>query len=109
MEVPAHRCLGEEHKSKSKKILILKIITIHIRGNTIMFSKLQDLSTLAYLRAQDAIQKIERGDADSSGSTLRTVGVVALVLIVVAVLGIAIYGAASNAAGNINSASFNFK
>ena len=73
-----------------------------------MFSKLQDLSIKAYIAKTNLIEKLERGDADSSGSTLRTVGVVALVLIVVAVLGIAIYGAASNAAGNINSASFNF-
>ena len=74
-----------------------------------MFSKLQDLSVKAYLGVGNAIQKLERGDADSSGSTLRTVGIVALVLIVVAVLGAAIWGAASNAAGNINAASFNFK
>ena len=74
-----------------------------------MFSKLQDLSIKAYVAKNNLIEKLERGDADSSGSTLRTVGIVALVLIVVAVLGAAIWGAASNAAGNINAASFNFK
>ncbi|MCL4505274.1 MAG: hypothetical protein M1434_12130 [Chloroflexi bacterium] len=78
-----------------------------------MFSKLQDLSVNAYLAVADAktnlIEKLERGDADSSGSTLRTVGIVALVLLIVAVLGYAIYTAAGGAANSINATSFNFK
>ena len=70
-----------------------------------MSNKLNNLAIRVYL----ALQKLERGDADSSGSTLRTVGIVALVLLVVAVLGFAIYAAANSAASNINSASFKFK
>ncbi len=74
-----------------------------------MTNKMNQLAIRAYLAMADLKVKMERGDADSSGSTLRTVGVVALVLIVIAVLGIAIYSAASNTAGSINSSSFNFK
>ena len=69
-----------------------------------MSNKLNNLAIRVYL----ALQKLERGDADSSGSTLRTVGIVALVLLVVAVLGVAIYAAANTAAANINKASFKF-
>ena len=69
-----------------------------------MFNKLNDFAIRVYL----AIKQLERGDADSSGSTLRTVGVVALVLIVVAVLGVAIFSAANSTAGNIKAGSFAF-
>ena len=70
-----------------------------------MSNKLNNLAIRVYL----ALQKLERGDADSSGSTLRTVGIVALVLLVVSVLGFAIYSAANSAATNMNTASFTFK
>ncbi|HEY3289334.1 MAG TPA: hypothetical protein VGK87_04325 [Anaerolineae bacterium] len=70
---------------------------------------MKDEINLFMLRVYLALKDLERGDADSSGSTLRTVGIVALVLLVVAVLGVAIYGAANTTAANINSASFNFK
>ena len=55
------------------------------------------------------VNKLERGDADSSGSTLRTVGIVVLVVAVIAVLGLAVMGAANGAATKINETSFNFK
>ncbi|HEY3289335.1 MAG TPA: hypothetical protein VGK87_04330 [Anaerolineae bacterium] len=77
-----------------------------------MYQKLYTLAAIAYLIQSDPVEfvkNLERGDADSSGSTLRTVGIVALVLLVVAVLGVAIYAAANTTAGNINKASFNFK
>ncbi|HEY3289332.1 MAG TPA: hypothetical protein VGK87_04315 [Anaerolineae bacterium] len=46
----------------------------------------------------DALRRsAERGDADSSGSTLRVMGVVALVLAVVAVLGAAAFNVANTA------------
>ena len=70
-----------------------------------MSNKLNNLAIRVYL----ALQKLERGDADSSGSTLRTVGIVALVLLVVAVLGVAIYSAANSAATNISSGSFTLR
>ncbi|HEY3289354.1 MAG TPA: hypothetical protein VGK87_04425 [Anaerolineae bacterium] len=74
-----------------------------------MSAKLYDLSIRTWFAVEQLKAKLERGDADSSGSTLRTVGIVALVLLVVAVLGVAIYGAANTTAANINKASFNFK
>ena len=37
-----------------------------------------------------SVTKLERGDADSGGSTLRTLGVVTMVVLVVAVIGTAI-------------------
>ena len=74
-----------------------------------MSSKIYDLSIRTWFAVEQLKTRLERGDADSSGSTLRTVGIVALVLLVVAVLGFAIYAAANTAAANINSASFKFK
>ena len=74
-----------------------------------MYNKLYNALVVAYIIQSDPIafvKSLERGDADSSGSTLRTVGIVALVLLVVAVLGAAIYSAAKTTAGNIKSASF---
>lgn len=55
-----------------------------------------------------ALKCLERGDADSSGSTLRTAGVVALVLIVLAVIGGAVALIANRTAGNITNADFGF-
>lgn len=45
----------------------------------------------------------ESGDADSSGSTLRAAGVIALVLAVVALLGSAVYTAANAALNQLAS------
>ena len=59
--------------------------------------------------ASKAIAKIERGDADSSGSTLRTLGIVVLVVLVVSAIGVAVATAGTNIAGKINETSFNFK
>jgi hypothetical protein len=59
--------------------------------------------------AAELVQKLERGDADSSGSTLRTVGIVVLVVAVIGVLGAAVMLAANGAASSINATSFTFK
>ena len=48
------------------------------------------------------VQKLERGDADSSGSTIRTAGVVALVLVIFAVIAAAVAGLADTAASGIS-------
>ena len=74
-----------------------------------MSSKIYDLSIRTWFAVEQLKTRLERGDADSSGSTLRTVGIVALVLLVVSVLGFAIYSAANTAASNMNTASFKFK
>ena len=52
------------------------------------------------------VQKLERGDADSSGSTLRTIGIVVLVLSVVMIIGVAVIAAANDASSKIGAASF---
>ncbi len=57
-------------------------------------------SLLAYVR------KLERGDADSSGSTLRTMGVVLLIVAVVLLIGAAVYAAAGIVAGHITATTF---
>jgi hypothetical protein len=54
------------------------------------------------------VKKLEHGDADSSGSTLRTLGIVILVVLVVGILGFAVKTAADTAAGEIDGTSFNF-
>ena len=43
------------------------------------------------------VKALERGDADSSGSTLRTVGIVTLVIAVVILIGAAVMGAGGRA------------
>ena len=52
------------------------------------------------------VKKLERGDADSSGSTMRTAGVVALVLAIFLLIGVAVYKLAGIAEGNIKQPSF---
>ena len=51
-----------------------------------MFSKLYNSMANAYIAAYDLQRKLERGDADSSGSTMRTAGVVALILLIFGVI-----------------------
>lgn len=46
---------------------------------------------------------LEHGDADSSGSTLRTAGVVFLVVAVLIIIGGAIFTLANNVANNISN------
>ena len=51
-------------------------------------------------------QKMEQGDADSSGSTLRTMGVVLLVIAVVTLIAGAVYVYATRVATTIGSTTF---
>ena len=82
-----------------------------------MFANLYNLSGRAFVAFQDfkanplaLVQKLERGDADSAGSTLRTIGIVALVLLVVAAIGAGVMVAANGAKATITAGgnSFNF-
>lgn len=55
-----------------------------------MSTKLYAMTVNTYFILQqlkDYVRKLERGDADSSGSTLRTAGIVFLVIAVVVTLG----------------------
>ena len=49
------------------------------------------------------VQALERGDADSSGSTMRTLGVVILILSIFAVIAVAVRAAAAQAAAGIRA------
>ena len=49
------------------------------------------------------LKQLERGDADSSGSTMRLAGVVALVLAVVALIAGTVWALAQAANGNIKN------
>ena len=74
-----------------------------------MSTKLNALtvSTYAYLYCLlENIKKLERGDSDSAGSTLRTMGIVILVLLVVLAIGTAVAAAAGVIVVDINSANF---
>ena len=76
-----------------------------------MYSKLYNALASARVAINDPlalVRRLERGDADSSGSTLRTVGIVVLVVAVIAVLGGAVMLAANGAAASINATSFDF-
>lgn len=75
---------------------------------TSVYRKMNDFEinmTQLYIRMTNALEQmrsamrraVERGDADSSGSTLRVMGVVAIVLAVVAVLGAAAFNVANTA------------
>ena len=78
-----------------------------------MFTKINNTIAKAAVIAMDvkrnpvvALQKLERGDADSGGSTLRTMGVVMLIVAVVLLIGGAVYTAAQFVEGKVNSSSF---
>jgi hypothetical protein len=80
-----------------------------------MFTNLYNLSGRAFVAIEDfkgntmaLVQKLERGDSDSAGSTLRTIGIVALVLLVVAAIGAAVMIAARGAAGKISAGGNSF-
>lgn len=55
------------------------------------------------------VKKLERGDADSSGSTMRTAGVVALVLVIFLAIGAAVATLASSTGKAIDTPSFGAK
>jgi hypothetical protein len=81
-------------------------------GDIFMYSKLYNALASARIAVEDPlalVRKLEHGDADSSGSTLRTVGIVLLVVLVVGALGLAVMSAATGAANSVNTTSFNFK
>ena len=59
-----------------------------------IFASVWLASIEAYQNPLSVVRRLERGDADSSGSTLRTVGIVALVIVVVGVIGAAVAAAA---------------
>jgi hypothetical protein len=52
------------------------------------------------------LKRAQRGDADSGGSTLRTLGVVTLIVVVVGIIGAAILAAANTVGLAINTSSF---
>jgi membrane protein YqaA with SNARE-associated domain len=63
---------------------------------------------LAYLAAQEMQQQLERGDSDNAGSTMRTLGIVVLVVAVVALIGAAVYTLAGVVSGNISLTKYTF-
>ena len=73
-----------------------------------MFNTINGYLMLAYLAAQDMKENLERGDSDSAGSTLRTLGIVILVVAVVALIGAAVYAAAGIISGKITGTTFHF-
>ncbi len=73
-----------------------------------MTSKLYTAMVMAYVKLAELRQRLERGDADSSGSTLRTVGIVVLIVAVILLLGTAVYSAAGGAADKIDAATFQY-
>ena len=52
------------------------------------------------------VKALERGDADSSGSTMRTAGVVALVLAIFLAIGAAVFALSNSTAGKISTPAF---
>jgi hypothetical protein len=73
-----------------------------------MLDKMNGYYILALLAAQEMQAKLERGDSDSAGSTLRTLGIVILIVAVVALIGAAVYAAAGVISGKISTTTFTF-
>lgn len=72
-------------------------------------NKFYDFTVNAYVcltNLMDYVRKLECGDADSSGSTLRTMGIVLLVVAVVLIIGGALLTYATRVATTIGSTSF---
>ncbi len=68
---------------------------------TALYNNLVKAALVANNPMGTLVQKLERGDADSSGSTMRTAGVVALVLVIFAAIAAAVAGLADATAGDI--------
>ncbi len=74
-----------------------------------MFTRFYTYTVNAYMLLQNLseyVKKLEHGDSDSSGSTLRTMGIVLLVVAVVLIIGIAVLAASHLIANNISSTTF---
>jgi hypothetical protein len=71
-----------------------------------MFDKVYSITIDLYMvltELKDYLYRLEQGDADSSGSTLRTAGVVILVVAVLITVGGAIFTVAGEVANRITS------
>ena len=55
----------------------------------------------SYLAMQQLRAKLERGDSDSAGSTMRTMGIIVLVIAVVLLIGAAVMTAGGTVAGEL--------
>lgn len=71
-----------------------------------MLNKMNGYVILALLAAQEMRQKLERGDSDSAGSTMRTMGIIVLVIAVVLLIGAAVMAAAGTVAGELEGNPF---
>ena len=74
-----------------------------------MTDKINDFTVNAYTcvnNLMDDVKKLEYGDADSSGSTLRTMGIVLLVVAVVLIIGGAILAYALRVSTTIGATSY---
>ena len=78
-----------------------------------MFNKINNALTKTAVMIADVksnpvalLKRAQRGDADSGGSTLRTLGVVTLIVVVVAAIGGAIVTASGIVTGAISTTSF---
>ena len=72
---------------------------------TAIYNNLVKVAVIAH-NPMSLVQKLERGDADSSGSTMRTAGVVALVLVIFAAIAAAVSTLATATAGDIAAPAF---
>ena len=76
-----------------------------------MSDKFYAMTVNAYVylsNLMDYVKKLERGDADSSGSTLRTMGIVTLVIAVVILIGAAVMIAAGFVRDHLTTNPFTF-
>jgi hypothetical protein len=97
----------------NNKFISLSSLEQNKKDKADMYTKLNNTIAKAAVTVVDfkrspvaMLKKLERGDADSGGSTLRTMGVVMLIIAVVLLIGAAVYTAAQFVAGEINSSSF---
>ena len=64
------------------------------------------LVRMALENPAEIVKMLERGDADSSGSTMRTAGIVALVLAIFGLVATAVVVLATSTAGKVKTPAF---
>ena len=64
------------------------------------------LVRMALENPAEIVKKLERGDADSSGSTMRTAGIVALVLVIFGLIATAVVTLATLVGGKVKTPAF---
>ena len=92
-------------KEVTKFVPYTRQIILSTIGEEQMLDKVNGSILMVYFSAIEQLAKLERGDADSSGSTLRTAGIVALILVIFGLVATAVVALATDTSGKITTPS----